>query len=286
MTSVQNPAHDLSLGVLRHSGACLRDTSRQGVHLNNESRDDNSDAFPVLSAVSVQGEAGTTPAEQFDACNSVDVDIWTGHGFYFARRDTQRIHIFHPLALIRRRDWNAKKVGNQYAAQHASRLTKTFAAFYRNLNGRTSASFQEHSVLIEPIKQDQRAYEREACTELESKSLHFLILIRSRLMPLRSATIARSLCSPAAPRTYSSAPPQPFAMSGQLASDDFIVVARSFYSGAHFQSCRFNENPSRNDSYMLPGGVCRVRVSSSHDRNNGMGVVQNAAQGLQGKNRV
>lgn len=66
------------------------------------------------------------------------------------------------------------------------------------------------------------------------------------------------------PRDLSPIPPQPFAMSGQLASSGFIVVARSFYSSAHFPSSRFNENPSRNDSDLLPGVFCRMRASSPH----------------------
>lgn len=150
----------------------------------------------------------------------------------------------------------------------------------------TSASFQRNNVLIEPIKQDQRANEREACTELESKSFHFLILIRSRpavptcatiaggviprasgnsfnesrggveghahsaalfggtsnrrisrpsgYAPLHSVSLRRKAGIESCPRDLSLPSSQPFAMSGQPASDDFIVVARSFYNkGRH-----------------------------------------------------
>lgn len=98
----------------------------------------------------------------------------------------------------------------------------------------TSASFQRNNVLIEPIKQDQRANEREACTELESKSFHFLILIRSRPAVPTCATIAGDIAPHGVTGAYLTTPPQPFAMSGQPASDDFIVVARSFYNkGRH-----------------------------------------------------
>lgn len=133
---------------------------------------------------------------------------------------------------------------------------------------------------------------RNLCDNYKPASLHFLnsIKIRSRTQPPRSATIARSLCSPAAPRTPFSfavcAPlslsgrarhhpvvgrggeesptlisSQPFAMSGQLAA---VIIRSIFYSRAHLNGSSANENPSRNDSDLLPGVFCRMRVSSPH----------------------
>lgn len=75
--------------------------------------------------------------------------------------------------------------------------------------------------------------------------------IRSRIA-LVSATIAGDIAPHGVTGTYSSSSP-PFAISGQPASSGFIVVARAFYSGAHFPSSRIHENPLRNDSDLLPG---------------------------------
>lgn len=207
-----------------------------------------------------------------------------------------------------------------------------------------SAPFEKNPVLIEPVKQDQRANEREACTELESKSLHestpsnggiishsdfgglhsiTYVSIRGNLYPSPHQEVAREgltvppvspafileslglrecsnygclsgVGSAADPRSALSKNGKPLALerpsydgaSLRNFAGNAIVIARAFYSSARsFSGCAY-ENPSRNDSYMLPGGVCRVRVSSPHVGNNDMGAVQNAAQGLQGENRV
>jgi hypothetical protein len=246
---VQNPIHDLSLGVLRNCGACLSDAPGQGIHLNDKSRDDDADAFPVLSSVSVEREAGTPAAKQFDAGNSVDVNILNRNGLDGSWRENKTfLHCWPPLVT---RELSQKNSHKQYAAQHLSHFQKIARILPQNAKSKTSASFP---------------YSIRATGSSPT--------VRDSAGRLSAAPVRRA--------PYN----QPFAMSGQLAGNN-KSVARSLIRSACSDRACLNENPSRHNSYLLPGIVCRVRVfTSSHAGQQSMETFRDVGQVFRGESRV
>jgi hypothetical protein len=217
---VQNTIDNLSFGVLHDSRACLSNAAGQGVHLNDESRDDDSNAFTVLSSVSVEREAGASAAEQFDLSNPVDVNIRDGHRLDRVSRQFQMAH-YNPRCL------NGVNVPNfgtveKNAALSFYRLNKIWRAFYRNLKGSTSTSFPNS------IRGSERPNSPALIRERE---MHSPCVSRTNSCDANSSLLARH----------------------QLASDGFVVIARSLIP-AREQSLRFNfvENPTTDSAEALP----------------------------------
>lgn len=247
---VQNTVHDFSLGVLHDSRACLSNAAGQGVHLNDESRDDDSNAFTVLSSVSVEREAGASAAKQFDAGNSVDINIGAGNRLDRVSRQFQMTHD-SPRCL------NGVNVPNfgtveKNAALSFYRLNKIWRAFYRNLKGSTSTSSPNS--------------------------------IRGGARPLNTALIREESIVPPVLSIYSVLLPekQPFAMSGQLSSAN----AGAFYSRALSRCVDFQEPHPSKTTHRLPVIVavacCPLRHVFKHDR----GSFRNVGQVFRGENRV
>lgn len=167
MTSVQNPVHDSSLGVLRDSSACLSDTSGQGIHLNDKSGDDDANAFPVLLPIGVKREAGASPAEKFDACNSVDINVLNRDGFDGSWRKNKSWHD------------DPRTVTGELYAKNILPEKRAALSFYR-------------------LNKIERAFSPKPMNEDSVRS----VSIRSRtFLPIPSAA-TRGVSLPRAPRTY------------------------------------------------------------------------------------
>lgn len=161
---VQNPFHNPSLGMLRDSRACLSDAAGKGIHLNDKSCDDDADAFPVLSSIGVKREAGASASEQFDAGNSVDINVLNWDGFDGSWSEKQRLLHCRPPFVT----------GELYGKNIESQAA--WLSFYR-LNKIVSASFQKHRKPIEIVKQDSCAYEREPCSKFKDVFRHLVLLL-------------------------------------------------------------------------------------------------------------
>lgn len=112
----------------------------------------------------------------------------------------------------------------------------------------TSALFEKNPVLIEPVKQDQRANEREACTELESKTLHSDFPIRGNLYPSPHQEVAReglTALPPVSPTSYDATSRR------TLAAD--VIVGSSFIQRAYSLRSNKIENPTTDRTEALPG---------------------------------
>jgi hypothetical protein len=275
MTSVQNSVHDLSLGMLSHSATCLSNAAGQGFHLNDESRDDDSNAFSVLSSVSVKREAGAPAAEKFDACDSVDVNIRARHRLDDIRGQFQRVHSIPPY--VTRELYGTFLNGVKDAALSFYRLNKVGGVSPQNEKSSTrfpfpSAPFQKNRVLIEPKQKQSSACNGEAGSKFNSESCHS-IRVASALPKHRDS--ARFVAIPRlASRVYSG---QPFAMSGQLA---FARIGERFSF-----SIGFKKSPPRTPTDRLEafGSVVRLPLHVlQHDRE----VVHNHGQVVRRKDRV
>ncbi len=276
----------LSLGMLRDSRARLSNTAGQGIHLNDKSCDDDADAFPVLLSVSVKREASAPASEQFDAGNSVDVNVLNRDGLDGRRHEKQAFHCWPPFVT---REFYGKKISDEKGGTLSFSIArKSQRAFSLNFNFAALASFpsafiEKHPPLVEPEQQGPRADEREAHTKFKSEFQPHSI--RERSAPSPCAPIARGVRSPGVSGAYSQIPPERRSrLRRQLAGS---ANAPCFFFKRAFPLRNYFENTPCNRAKQSWRMISALHFRASpHADQFGMGVVQNAAQVVQGENRV